>query len=63
MDFEPSDRAVELREHLRAFITERIVTHEIELIAASDDEVAPGVAYPAAIRELRPHARAEGLRN
>ena len=42
-----------MREPVRAFIRERIVPRESELIAAIDDEVAPGVAYPAAIRELR----------
>jgi len=63
VDFAPSDRALGLRERLRAFIAERILPREAELIAAIDDEVAPGVAYPAAIRELRAHARAEGLWN
>lgn len=63
MDFTPSDRALELRERLRAFIGARIVPREDELIAAIDAEVAPGVAYPAAIRELRAEARAEGLWN
>lgn len=63
MDFAPSDRALELRGRLRAFIAERIAPREEELIAAIDDEVAPGVAYPAAIRELRAAARGEGLWN
>jgi acyl-CoA dehydrogenase len=63
VDFAPSDRSLELRDRLRAFIAERIVPREAELIAAIDDEVAPGVGYPAAIRELRAHARAEGLWN
>jgi len=52
VEFAPSG-AQDLREPVRAFIRERIVPRESELIAAIDDEVAPGVAYPAAIRELR----------
>jgi alkylation response protein AidB-like acyl-CoA dehydrogenase len=48
---------------LHAFIAERIVPREAELIAAIDDEGAPGVAYPVAITELRARARAEGLWN
>ena len=63
MDFAPSDRVVDLRERLHAFIAERIVPREAELIAAINDEVAPGVAYPEAICELRARARAEGLWN
>ena len=63
MDFAPSPRAAELRDRVRAFVAERIVPREDELIAAIDDEVAPGVGYPAAVRELRAQARTEGLWN
>ena len=63
MDFAPSPRTVELREQLRAFIAERILPRERELVASIDAEVAPGVAYPSSIRELRAEARAAGLWN
>jgi acyl-CoA dehydrogenase len=63
MDFAPSPRAAELRDRVREFLAERILPREAELTAAIDEEVAPGVAYPAAIRELRAQARAEGLWN
>ena len=63
MDFALSDEVLELRERLRAFMVEHVVPREAELTRAIDDEVAPGIAYPAAICELRAGARAEGLWN
>jgi acyl-CoA dehydrogenase len=63
MDFALPQDVLELRERLRAFLAEHVLPREAELTRAIDDEVAPGVAYPAAIRELRARARAEGLWN
>lgn len=63
MDFSLSDRVLELRERLSAFMAEHVFPREPELGHAIDEEIAPGVAYPAAIRELRSLARAEGLWN
>jgi acyl-CoA dehydrogenase len=63
MDFAVSERAQRLRERLRAFMEERVVPRERELARAIDDEVAPGVAYPEAIVELRARAREAGLWN
>lgn len=63
MDFALSERVIELREQLRAFLAEHVLPHEAELARAIDDEVGPGVAYPASIRELRAKARAAGLWN
>ena len=63
MDFAVSDRAVALRERLRAFMAEHVLAHERELARAIDDEVRPGVAYPEAIVALRARARSEGLWN
>jgi alkylation response protein AidB-like acyl-CoA dehydrogenase len=63
MDFSLSNRVLELRERLSAFMAEHVFPREPELGHAIDEEIAPGVAYPAAIRELRSLARAEGLWN
>jgi acyl-CoA dehydrogenase len=63
MDFSPSDRVSELRERIRAFTEEHVYPVEAEVIAALDDEVGPGVAYPQVLTGLRERARAEGLWN
>jgi len=63
MEFGLSDRVLGLREELRAFMGEHVLPREAELAQAIDAEVAPGVAYPAAIRELRAKAREAGMWN
>ncbi len=63
MDFAPGSRIEEVRDRLRAFIDENVYPVEAEAMAALDAEVAPGVAYPAIIRELRVKAREQGLWN
>jgi acyl-CoA dehydrogenase len=63
VEFGLSDRVLALREELRAFIDERVLSREAELARAIDEEVGPGVAYPEAIRELRARAREAGLWN
>ena len=63
MDFAPSDRVVELRGRIREFIHEHVMPVELEAVRALDQEVRPGVAYPAVLVELRERARREGLWN
>ena len=63
MDFEPSPRAIELRDRIRAFLGEHGYPVELEAMRAVDEEVAPGVAYPEILVEIRARARAEGLWN
>ena len=63
MDFTLSDRVTELRDQVRGFIDEHVLPVELEAIRALDDEVAPGVAYPKLVVELREMAKAEGLWN
>ena len=63
MDFAASDRVAELRRRVRAFIDEHVMPVELEAVRALDEEVRPGVAYPAILVELRERARAEGLWN
>jgi acyl-CoA dehydrogenase len=63
MDFGYSTRLTELLERVRAFMDEHVYPVEAEAVAAIDAEVAPGVAYPQIIVELRERARAEGLWN
>ena len=63
MDFAPSDRVVELRERIGAFVAEHVMPVEREAMAALDEEVRPGVAYPRILIDLRERARAEGLWN
>jgi acyl-CoA dehydrogenase len=63
MDFAPSQRVAELRERVRAFMADHVMPVEDEAMLALDDEVGPGVAYPAVLVELRERARAEGLWN
>jgi acyl-CoA dehydrogenase len=63
MDFAPSDRALELRGRIRAFLDEHVLPVEERAIRALDEEVRPGVAYPQLLVELRERARGEGLWN
>jgi acyl-CoA dehydrogenase len=63
MEFELSPRTVELRERIRAFCDEHVYPVEIEAMDALDEEVAPGVAYPEILVEIRERARSEGLWN
>jgi acyl-CoA dehydrogenase len=63
VDFSLSPEVRELRERLRAFLDAHVLPREAELARAIDAEVAPGVAYPQAVRELRARARGEGLWN
>ncbi|MSO41524.1 MAG: acyl-CoA dehydrogenase [Solirubrobacterales bacterium] len=63
MDFNPTPQVDELRERVRAFMGEHVYPVEAEALAALDDEVRPGVAYPQILVELRERARTEGLWN
>ena len=61
MDFSLGDRLEELLGRVRSFMDEHIYPVEAEAIAALDEEVRPGVAYPEIIVGIREKARAEGL--
>ena len=63
MDFSLGDRLEELLGRVRSFMDEHIYPVEAEAIAALDEEVRPGVAYPEIIIGIREKARAEGLWN
>ncbi|MCB0857764.1 MAG: acyl-CoA dehydrogenase family protein [Solirubrobacterales bacterium] len=63
MDFEPGSEVEGLLQRVRSFMDEHIYPREAELHQAIDDEVAPGVAYPAELVEVREKAKAEGLWN
>src|SRR5687768_9259098 len=63
MDFAPSPEVEALRERVRSFIREHVEPVEAEALAALDEEVGPGVPYPAILVELRARARADGLWN
>jgi acyl-CoA dehydrogenase len=63
MDFAPSDRVAELRDRVRSFMAEHVMPVEEEAMLALDRDVAPGVAYPEILVELRERAKAEGLWN
>jgi acyl-CoA dehydrogenase len=63
MDFTPSDRVLQLRERIETFLDEHYYPHELEVLQALDEEVGPGVAYPALLVEMRERAKAEGLWN
>jgi acyl-CoA dehydrogenase len=63
MDFSPSPRVEELRGRIDAFLDEHLYPVELEALRALDEEVGPGVAYPAILVELRERARADGLWN
>ena len=61
MDFDPSARAQELCARVGAVVERDVVPVEADLMRALDSEVAPGVAYPRGLAELRARARGEGL--
>jgi len=63
MDFSPGDRVEGLRDRIRAFMDEHVYPVEAEAMAAIDDEVRPGVAYPEIVVAIRARAREEGLWN
>ncbi len=63
MDFAPGPRVEELRERIRDFMDAHVYPVEAEAMAALDDEVKPGVAYPEIILGIRERARSEGLWN
>ncbi len=63
MDFSAGPRVEELLERVRSFMDEHVYPVEAEAMAALDDEVRPGVAYPEIIVGIRERARAEGLWN
>ena len=63
MDFSPSPRVEELSERIGAFLDEHYYPHELDLFHELDEEVGPGVPYPARLVELRERAKAEGLWN
>jgi acyl-CoA dehydrogenase len=63
MDFSPGPRVEELRERIRAFMAAHVYPVEAEAMAALDEEVRAGVAYPEIIVALRERAREEGLWN
>ena len=63
MDFTPSDRVLQLRERIEAFLDEHYYPVELEVLRGLDEEVGPGVAYPRILADLRERAKAEGLWN
>ena len=63
MDFEPDAETEQYLERIRAFMDARIYPREAELHAALDEEVEPGIPYPAGLVEIRDEARSEGLWN
>jgi acyl-CoA dehydrogenase len=63
MDFKPSPQVEALRERILDFMDAHIYPQEREIMAALDEEVAPGVPYPQILVEVRKRAKAEGLWN
>ena len=63
MDFSPGEEVEALLARVRAFMDEHIYPREVELHLALDEEVGPGVPYPAGLVEVREKAKAEGLWN
>jgi len=63
MDFTPSPEVAELRERVLDFMDAEIYPQERELMEALDEEVGPGVPYPANLTAVREKARAAGLWN
>jgi len=63
MNFEPSDRAKELRERVRVFMDEHIYPNEREIEEALDAEVDAQTPFPKILLEIRAKAKAEGLWN
>ena len=63
MNFEPSDRAKELRERVRVFMDEHIYPNEREIEEALDAEVDAQTPFPKILLEIRAKAKVEGLWN
>jgi acyl-CoA dehydrogenase len=63
MDFSPSPEVAKLRERVLDFMEDEIYPVERELMAALDEEVGPGVPYPANLSAIRDKAKGEGLWN
>lgn len=63
MDFSPGTEVETLLGRVRSFMDEHIYPREVELHLALDEEVGPGVPYPAGLVEIREKAKAEGLWN
>src|SRR5882672_901204 len=63
LDFTPSPQVASLIERIKAFLDEHVYPVEAEAMRALDEEVAPGVAYPQIVREIRERAKEEGLWN
>ncbi len=63
MDFRLSPEVERLRDQIRAFMDLEIYPVEAEAMAALDEEVRPGVAYPEILREIRARAHRAGLWN
>jgi acyl-CoA dehydrogenase len=63
MDFATGSRVTELQGRIREFMDAHVYPIEAEAMAALDEEVRPGVAYPRIIVDLRERARSEGLWN
>jgi acyl-CoA dehydrogenase len=63
MDFNPSPEVAELRERVLDFMDEEIYPQEREIMEALDEEVGPGIPYPANLAAVREKARNDGLWN
>jgi acyl-CoA dehydrogenase len=63
VDFTPSPEVVALRERILDFMDAHVYPAEREIMAALDEEVGPGVPYPANLAAVRAKAREEGLWN
>ena len=63
MDFTPSPEVASLRERVLDFMDAEIYPQERQIMEALDDEVGPGVPYPANLVAVRGKARDEGLWN
>jgi acyl-CoA dehydrogenase len=63
MDFSPSPQVERLLEQIRSFMDEHVYPNEREASEALDEEVGPGVPYPAIVREVRERAKSQGLWN
>ncbi len=63
MDFSLGSRLEELLAQVRSFMDEHVYPVEAEAMAALDEEVRPGVAYPEIIVAIRERAKQQGLWN
>ena len=63
MDFNPSPEVAALRERILDFMDAEVYPVEGEIMAALDDEVAPGVPYPEILVGIREKAKDAGLWN